>query len=581
VRITAPGTPAGSQARLSLRLALAVLAVLAITVAGAEAALDVAAGVEPLWLVIAFAAVGAQYLLAGALAWSRRPTNRTGFLLCLGGLSVLAASAETTGVDGLVTVGQLAAELPLGVVLHLLLAFPSGRLPDRMSRWLAGIGYAATVGLQVPQVLVGIGTPAAATIDDLQALFGSSAIAVAAVVIARRWRLASGRARRTLELVSGYGVLALAVIIVTPRIEAFLGLAPDTRFALQVLAVAGIPVAFATGVLRGGFARIGEVEELSAWLAASDYRRSALRDGLRTTLGDPSLQLRYWLSETRVYADEHGELVRPPAPGSGRGFVEVELGGRRVGAIEHDARLLGAAEILPGVAAMIALALDRERLIAALRAEREALKRSRSRLVEAGDRERRRIARDLHDVLQARLVLLALTAGRLGAAADDLRAGLDDAIDDLRRLVHGVMPAVLIERGLYAAAEEFVDRVPVPARLDLPAEPQRLPPEVESIGYFFVAEAVTNAIKHSRARRLDVRLERRNGDLVIEVTDDGAGGARFEGGSGLRGLADRVEALGGRIAVESAAGHGTRVTAAIPCAVAGERDRPALPLSPT
>ena len=256
-------------------------------------------------------------------------------------------------------------------------------------------------------------------------------------------------------------------------------------------------------------------------------------------------------------------------------MVEVELAGNPVGAIIYDPMLIADAELVRAASRVVSLALERERLTVELLTSREALRASRARIVEATDRERRRIARDLHDGLQAQLVLLALRTGRIAAdpaaaafadQAAELQSGLVAASDELRRLVQGVMPALLIERGLHAATEDLVDRMPVPTRLEATRVDGPLPPAVESIGYFVVAEALTNAVKHSRARQVVVRLERVDGRLEIEVRDDGVGGARLGGGSGLSGIADRLDVLGGRLRVHSSPGGGTALLAEVPCA---------------
>jgi signal transduction histidine kinase len=157
--------------------------------------------------------------------------------------------------------------------------------------------------------------------------------------------------------------------------------------------------------------------------------------------------------------------------------------------------------------------------------------------------------------MQGRLVLLALEAQRIAGdptasepvteAATSLRAGIDDAAGELRRLVHAVMPASLIERGLSAATEDLVDHVPVPTRLELGVEDGTLSPAVESTAYFVVAEALTNAVKHSHAHELAVRLALADGNLLIEIDDDGVGGAQPGHGVGLRSLADRVDVASG------------------------------------
>jgi signal transduction histidine kinase len=344
-------------------------------------------------------------------------------------------------------------------------------------------------------------------------------------------------------------------------------------FALQMAALAGAPVVFATAVLRGGFARSGAIEELGVWLGTSEAARPGLQDAVAGTLGDPSVRLLFWLGEPG-YVDGAGAPAELPPAGSDRAAVEVELADARIGAIAYDARLIAEPELVRAAGRVIALALERDRLTAQLLASRDALRESRARIVHASDQERRRIARDLHDGLQGRLVALAVQAGRIvsDSAAPDtperaeaLRAGVLDAVDELRGLVHGVMPALLTERGLCAATVDLVDRLPVPTRLELADLDDLLPEPVQSAGYFILAEALTNAVKHSRARELAVRAWQDGGQLRIEVADDGIGGATLGLGSGLSGLVDRLDALGGHLRIDSPPGEGTLVAAELPC----------------
>jgi signal transduction histidine kinase len=331
--------------------------------------------------------------------------------------------------------------------------------------------------------------------------------------------------------------------------------------------VVGLPFAFLAGVLRGGFARTADVDELGVWLGTAEGGRPALVAALRRALGDPSLELLFWLPDSARFVDAAGDPPTQPGPGSRRGAVDVEVAGERVGSIVYDAVSTPDADLVRRAGRVVALAVERERLTAELLAGRVALRESRARIVESGDRERRRIAHDLHDGLQAQLVVLALQTGRLGEhpAAGDLRAGIETAIEQLRGLVHGIMPALLVQRGLFAATEELLDRMPISSRFDRPAEDGTLPTAVESAGYFMVAEALANAVKHADARKLTVRMERAGGPLTIEVGDDGVGGAAMDRGSGLRGIADRVEALGGHLRIESMPGQGTHLVAELPC----------------
>ena len=228
------------------------------------------------------------------------------------------------------------------------------------------------------------------------------------------------------------------------------------------------------------------------------------------------------------------------------------------------------------VGAAAALALENERLDAELRAKIDELRASRERMLRIGLEERRRLERDLHDGAQQRLVSMALNIRLARAklnedplAADGLLAGageeLDAALAELRELARGIHPAVLSDRGLGTALETLASRAPVPVELaNLPAD--RLPEAVELAAYFVVAEALTNVAKYANASHATVDVARENGRLVVEVADDGIGGADPESGTGLRGLADRLAVLEGRLEIDSERGRGTTIRARIPCA---------------
>jgi len=196
-------------------------------------------------------------------------------------------------------------------------------------------------------------------------------------------------------------------------------------------------------------------------------------------------------------------------------------------------------------------------------------------VIEAGQRERQRLERNLHDGAQQRLIALSLRLSMLEKrlpAEPVLKRELDVArqeialsLEELRDVARGIHPAVLSGHGLAVALESLAARAPLPVRLALEVR-GRLPERVEVAAYYVVSESLTNVAKHARAAGATVSLERRRGQLVVEVADDGVGGADTEGGSGLRGLADRVESLDGRLRVWTPRGGGTRVQAEIPCA---------------
>ncbi len=227
------------------------------------------------------------------------------------------------------------------------------------------------------------------------------------------------------------------------------------------------------------------------------------------------------------------------------------------------------------MAAATRLAIENERLTAEVRTQLEEVRASRARIVVAGDAERRRVERDLHDGAQQRLVTLALALqvarGQVGASNEPLAGSLDRAgrelelaLAELRELARGLHPTVLTEEGLAVAVEALADRTPVPVTVRVPAD--RFRPEVEAAAYYVVAEALTNVVKYARASAVTLEIDQRDGVLAVQVADDGVGGANPAAGSGLRGLADRVAAIGGTLVVSSTPGAGTVVRAEIPCA---------------
>ena len=245
-----------------------------------------------------------------------------------------------------------------------------------------------------------------------------------------------------------------------------------------------------------------------------------------------------------------------------------------MGAIVHDRSLCEDDELVRSVAVAAGLSIENERLQAQLRARVEELRRSRARIVEAGTAERRRLERNLHDGAQQRLVALSLTMrlaqGRLRKdpdGAEKLLAGAQDelsrALEELRELARGIHPAVLSDRGLKAALEALAGRSPVPVDLE-GTPPERLPAPVEAAAYFVVAEALTNVVKYANASQARVSISRSNGHAIVEIADDGIGGADPGRGSGLRGLADRISALDGTLELSSPAGAGTLLRAEIP-----------------
>ena len=298
-----------------------------------------------------------------------------------------------------------------------------------------------------------------------------------------------------------------------------------------------------------------------------------VRDALRRALVDPDLEIVYTQVGSGGWITGLGEQTARPDPGSRRAFTPIDRGGKPVAGLVHDRGLLRHPRRLQAAIDVASLALDNERLKAQLRAELLEAHASRSRIIDAGDRELQRVERNLHDGAQQRLVGLALmfrlasrrVAGdaELTALLDDAARELSDAISELRELTRVIHPAIVDDAGLRGALEALAERpgVPVDLQVDLP---DRLPEVVEVAAYYLVAEAVTNANKHANATRVTVQARVLDGVLHVTVSDDGAGGAQQSPGSGLQGMADRIGALGGGFEIDSPPATGTTVTAYIP-----------------
>ena len=581
----AVGVIVAAAVRQPVHRALAVLAVVVAAAAAVVAALVHAGPLGGVELAYAFPALAVLYAAAGLVAWWRRPANRLGSLLVLGGAATLAASLANTGVPVLIAAGTVTAVLPISVVLHLLHACPTGRLRGRVSRAAVAAAYAVGLLLQAPQyafrpaeppyhLLVVADRPGLATAGErAQEVLGALVVAVTVAVLVRRLREHEGRQRWVLAPLFGCGVLAVvAVPLVANVLQPLLGLGQEAAVALQLVALATVPLGFLAVVLRGGFARTGELDAFVTSLASSSGSSRELESAVATTLGDPSATLLQWSPEDDGYVDADGRRTSVPADHR-RAALDVEAGGRRLGVIVHEPDADPA--VLAAVGRVAAIALDRERLAREVLASREALREASSRLLADSDRGRRRIAQDLHDGLQVSLVRMALQVGRLGQEPDGTAVGVlaaklatevDEAATALRALVHGVMPAPLLERGLVAAVQELAYDLPVRVRVDRDGVPGRLPTAVESTAYFIVAEALTNVVKHAGASSVDVAFGLSGGVLTICVADDGHGVDDPDlAGSGLSGLRDRAEVLGGTLSVDTGPG-GTTLRAALPCA---------------
>jgi signal transduction histidine kinase len=332
-----------------------------------------------------------------------------------------------------------------------------------------------------------------------------------------------------------------------------------------------VPIAFAAGLHRARSAR-GAVADLVVELDRAP-EPPRLRDVIARALGDPSLEIAYPAPDAGGWVGAAGLPVTLPGPADpSRAVTRLERDGRTVAALIHDPAIAEERELVASVSAATSLALENERLQAEVRAQLEEVRASRARIVAAGDAERRRIERDLHDGAQQRLVTLALIlemaqqqaggAPELEGLIEKARRELEDGLTELRELARGLHP-VALDEGLAGAVDSLAERVSVPVEVVVP--PERHRPEVEATAYFVIAEALTNVVRYADASRARVAVTRSGHTLVVEVADDGVGGADPARGSGLRGLADRVATAGGRLTLTSPTGHGTILRAEIPC----------------
>jgi signal transduction histidine kinase len=570
------------------KLAPSEMRVATICVAGALTAWLVGTGgvADAPWATAIFGVVVAfAWCFAGLAALRRRPENRTGRLMVLVGLAWLGSLLAFTSVSVLYTIGLFLGTLYFAVLVHLLLAFPGGRLTARLDRIVVAAAYVDTTlifGLSVvfgdpndPGVenlaLVHRDQGLADVFNGLSATVGVLLFFVSFGILAARWRGATAATRRVIGPVLFAGAAAVAVLGVVVALSGA-GVNGVATQALGLLMFAAVPFAFLVGLWRSRYAR-GAVADLVVELGAMSEPRS-LRGGLARALGDPSLEIAYWLPERSRYVDVDGHPIDVPDGDGERVATVIEHGGSRVAALVHDASLRERPELVDAVRAAAGLALENERLQAELSARLVELDESRARIVEVGDAARRRIERDLHDGAQARLVSVAMTLGLADSkfTADpavsqqmlsDARAGLKVAMRELRELSHGIHPVVLTERGLGAALQELVYTAPLPVDLAVRLD-DRLPQPVETAAYFVVAEAVANVAKYAAATHVAITVDRVDGRAVVDVHDDGVGGADVARGTGLRGLADRLDAVGGTLAVHSPPGEGTRLTAEIP-----------------
>ena len=484
------------------------------------------------------------FLVAGLVAWSRRPGNHMGPLMIAASFALLGRQLRYSHDPLAFTVFFALGELGYVLVAHATLAYPSGIVSDRVERAFLKIAYATSLIFPIAILLVYDGTRRlryfdpvpresllrvdgnADLADALQTAYAIAGYGILASVfialIGRKLVRATPRARRLLAPLLLAGIVA-ALRAVLDGIVTFANPVPAgvyvNLFWWQVAGLIALPIALLVGLLRSRLAR-ASVGDLVVRLERTPPH--GLRDELARTLGETSHEVALWLPERQCFADATGTPVHVPVNDPVRAVTQLEHEGEPLAALIHDPVLLDEPKLIESVGAAARLALENARLQAEVRAQLANVEESRLRIVAAGDSERRRIERDLHDGAQQRLVALALelrTAQRrlsrsaspevervLNAAVGELQ----NALEELRELAHGVYPAVLTEDGLAAALEGLADRTPL--RVTVKATPaERLPLPIEVAAYFVACEALANAFRHSGAKNIAVELEYASG----------------------------------------------------------------------
>jgi len=489
----------------------------------------------------------------GLAGWARRPGSRSGGLLAAAGFAWFVPDFGAAGVGPLSWLAAHALYLHRGPLVQLVLTYPQGRVRGRVEGATVVAGYAAAV------VAPGWGSQA-----------GTVALAACLVTVAAiRYVRAAGAERRmrrsalqaTVLFAAGAAAVALLRFAVPgPAAETV------TLLAYEVMLCA-LAAGLLAGLLRWPWDR-AEVADLVVELG--ETRSGALRDELARALGDPSLQVGYWLPESAMFVDAAGRPLAVPGLASGRSATVVERDGQPLAILIHDPAVLGDPGLVEAVASAARLGAANARLQAEVRARLAEIAASRRRILAAADEERGRLEHRLRDGAQWRLGELAQalrlaresatgpgTAGRIARA----ELQLTRTREDLGRLARGLHPRQLSERGLAAALAALAQDFPL--HLDLAVPAAETSPTVAACAYFICCEALANVAKHASASRVQISVATKASGIIVEVTDDGAGGADPEG-RGIRGLSDRVETLGGTLTVASAPGQGTRLTAVIP-----------------
>jgi hypothetical protein len=505
------------------------------------------AGVDPR-IVLADLATGWVLIACGLVVWGRRPRS-VGMLLVVTGVTWFAG-----------TLVPAAAFLHRGPLVHVLAAYPSGTVQGAWLRLLVAAGWVVSAFAVVSRL------------DTVGLAFGGMLITLALLGLSavRRPLLRS-------TALSSLATLALGVEVLWTNIARLAGnpLPGWVLYAYEIcLAAVAVSIvieifwrAAATGVLTRVVVDLGGPAEAGT-----------LRDRLARAVGDRSLLLGYAVDGAAgAWIDDTGRPIELPVETPDRSVTPIAVGGRDLGFVAHDPAFLSDPRVMASVAAAVGLAISNSATQGEIRRRVAEVEASRERLVHAGDAQGRQLeaALDTGAVACLDRAETALQAAAARRAEDrqlgDVLRDLGSTREGLREFARGVYPAVLRSGGLAPAMADLAERSPIPVETMLGTR-ERFDPAAESTLYFVCAEALVNAAKHAKSARVRIGLANPGDGPEVTISDDGVGGAVVGGGSGLRGLVDRVEALGGSISIDSRPGSGTTIVARVPSS-------PARPLS--
>jgi signal transduction histidine kinase len=481
----------------------------------------------------------------GLLGWERRPRSLVGPLLVATGGLWFAGDVSAAAVYAY-----------RGPLLHLTLTYPGGRPRGRAQTLTVATAYFAAAVAPVWRS------------ETLTILLSLAFVAAAAGH--RQGTAGRERRERTYALRATAAVAGLLAATAGVRLAVTTPLATDVSLVIFDAALAVVAIALVGGLLREPWARTGATDLV---VELAETRSGPLRDRLARALGDPSLEIGFRAAPGDGYVDAAGRPLTLPPLGSPRRTTVLEQGERAAAVLIHDSALLDDLGLAAALAEAAHLAGSNARLQAEVRAQIAELQASRRRLLLAADDERRRLEQRLRETAERRLTrrLPELERARVVADGDPQRAArlqrvseqLEHSLADVRGLAAGLHPRELATGGLTRAVQALAARSPVPVELRVEL-PERVSAEVERAAYFVCSEGLANVAKYADAARARVTIAPVAARLRVEVADDGRGGADPGGGTGLRGLADRVEALGGELTVDSRPGAGTRLVAEFP-----------------